>query len=179
MNFRLFLLLALTATLSVTAFGQSGVTQMNLRPVGGMERLSSEGVSASAIRGMEREAFNLINRQRAEAGLGSLKWSDKVADVARLHSNNMAEFNFFSHKGLDGLMVDDRAEQLKMGEWNAIGENIAFLKGFPNPVEVAVDKWLHSAAHKQNLLDPTWSETAIGLAISPDGKYYFTQVFIR
>ena len=153
--------------------------QLNLRPAGGIERISSEGVSASAIRGMEREAYDLINRQRAEAGLGSLKWSDKVAEVARVHSNNMAEYNFFSHKGLDGLMVDERAAQLKMGAWNAIGENIAFLKGFPNPVEVAVDKWLRSPAHKQNLLEPAWTETAIGLAVSPDGKYYFTQVFIR
>ena len=128
---------------------------------------------------MERDAFNLINATRAEAGLSSLKWSDKVAEVARVHSNNMASLNFFSHKGLDGTMVDDRAAQLKMGDWNAIGENIAFLKGFPNPVEIAVEKWLKSSSHKQNLLDPSWTETAIGLAVSPDGKYYFTQVFIR
>ena len=174
--------IALTAIFSATALGQTGLTpsQMNLRPSAGMERLAAgESVSTSAVRAMERDAFNLINATRAEVGLSSLKWSDKVAEVARVHSNNMASLNFFSHKGLDGTMVDDRAAQLKMGDWNAIGENIAFLKGFPNPVEIAVEKWLKSSSHKQNLLDPSWTETAIGLAVSPDGKYYFTQVFIR
>jgi uncharacterized protein YkwD len=180
MNFRPFLPIAFTVALAAATFGQVGVSpQFNLRPSGGVDRLSSEGVSASTIRGMERNAFDLINKQRVEAGLDSLKWSDKVAELARLHSNNMAEYNFFSHKGLDGMMVDDRAAQLKMGAWNAIGENIAFMKGFPNPVETAVDRWLKSPSHKHNLLDPAWAETAVGLAATPDGKYYFTQVFIR
>jgi uncharacterized protein YkwD len=66
-----------------------------------------------------------------------------------------------------------------MGHWSAIGENIAFMKGFDNPVRTAVEKWLLSPGHKRNLLNPDWTETAIGLAVSPDGKYYFTQVFIR
>src|SRR5215211_378760 len=174
--------IVLTLIFSATAFGQAGIMppQMNLRPAAGMERLAAgETVSASAVRAMERDAFDLINATRADAGLSGLKWSDKIAEVARVHSNNMASLNFFSHKGLDGTMVDDRAAQLKMGEWNAIGENIAFLRGFPNPVEIAVEKWLKSPSHKQNLLDPSWTEAAIGLAVTPDGKYYFTQVFIR
>lgn len=175
-------LLALTVIFTATAFGQAGITpsQMNFRPAAGMERIAArETVSASAVRAMERDAFDLINATRADAGLPSLKWSNKVAEVARLHSNNMADLNFFSHKGLDGLMVDDRAAQLKMGTWSAIGENIAFLRGFSNPVETAIQKWLKSPSHKQNLLDPSWTETAIGLAVTSDGKYYFTQVFIR
>jgi|SRR5688572_12208906 len=182
MHLNRLLSVTLTAIFTATAFGQAGIThsQMNLRPAAGMERLTAgETVSASAVRAMERDAFDLINATRANVGLPSLKWSDKVAEVARVHSNSMANLNFFSHRGLDGSMVDDRAAQLKMGTWNAIGENIAFLKGFPNPVEIAVEKWLKSTAHKQNLLDPSWTETAIGLAVSADGKYYFTQVFIR
>lgn len=139
----------------------------------------STGVSAAVIRSMERDAFELINSERSHAGLPQLHWSDKVADVARYHSNNMAERNFFSHQGLDGAFVDERAAKLNMGRWSAIGENIAFMKGFDNPVEIAVQQWLQSPGHKRNLLNPDWTETAIGLAVSADGKYYFTQVFIR
>ena len=139
----------------------------------------SPSVSAAAIRTMEKDAFQLINTERSLAGLPTLQWSDKVADVARYHSANMAEQNFFSHQGLDGSFVDDRAAKLNMGRWAAIGENIAFMKGFDNPVEVAVQQWLRSPGHKKNLLNPDWTETAIGLAVSADGKYYFTQVFIR
>ncbi|NOT49172.1 MAG: CAP domain-containing protein [Acidobacteria bacterium] len=141
--------------------------------------MADTAITPAAVRALEKDAFQLINTERALAGLSALKWSDKVADVARLHSNNMADYDFFSHKGLDGLMVDERAAQLKMGAWKAIGENIAFMKGYEHPVATAVEKWLQSPSHKKNLLDPDWTETAIGLAVTADGKYYFTQVFIR
>ena len=148
--------------------------------VGRAAKLPSGGtVTPAAMREIELEAFRLINEERDEAGLGPLIWSDRIADVARLHSGNMAEYDFFSHKGLDGMMVDERASQLKMGSWNAIGENIAFMKGYQNPASTAVEKWLQSPAHKRNMMDPNWTESAIGLGVTPDGKYYFTQVFIR
>ena len=75
-------------------------------------------------------------------------------------------------------MVDDRADKLGLGEWRAIGENIAFLKGFQNPVESAVEKWMQSTSHRQNLLNAQWSDSAVGVAITADGRYYFTQVFL-
>lgn len=144
-------------------------------------RTSADTPSAapSSLFDLEQTALRLVNQERAKAGLSPLSWNDKVAAVARAHSFDMAEYNYFSHKGLDGSFVDDRARKLRMGAWQAIGENIAFLKGFENPVAVAVEKWLRSAGHRGNMLDPRWTETAIGLAVSPDGKYYFTQVFIR
>lgn len=139
---------------------------------------SSEAETVSTV-SLEQRAFQMLNDEREERGLPRLKWSDRIAEVARLHSNNMAEYDFFSHKGLDGLMVDERAERLHVKGWSAIGENIAFMKGFSDPVQKAVEKWLMSPSHKQNLLDPSWTEAAIGLAVTADGKYYFTQVFIR
>ncbi len=184
MKFRFLLFTTLTAALSAAAFAQSSVnpSHLSLRTGTGIDRMpvtSDTAITPAAVRALEKDTFQLINTERALAGLSPLRWSDKIADVARLHSANMADYNFFSHKGLDGLMVDDRAAQLKMGAWRAIGENIAFMKGYENPVGVAVEKWLQSAGHKKNLLNPDWTETAIGLAVTSDGKYYFTQVFIR
>jgi uncharacterized protein YkwD len=171
-----FYLLLITAILTAAAFGQGGV---RYELTSGTRSGSAGALTTAAVKALERDAFQLINTERSLAGLSTLKWSDKIAEVARLHSNNMAEGDFFSHKGLDGLMVDERAEQLNMGAWTAIGENIAFMKGYENPVEIAVQKWLQSPGHKKNLLNPDWTETAIGLAVTADGKYYFTQVFIR
>jgi uncharacterized protein YkwD len=90
----------------------------------------------------------------------------------------MAQQHFFSHRGLDGKMVNDRAEQIGMFDWRAIGENIAFNRGYDQPVEMAVEKWLESPSHRENLLNKSWIETGVGVAVSPDGSYYFTQVFI-
>lgn len=183
MKYRSLLITAIIAILSAAAFAQSvNPSHLSLRAGTGVERVpavSDTAITPAAVRALEKDAFQLINTERALAGLSALKWSDKIANVARLHSNNMADYNFFSHKGLDGLMVDDRAAKLNMGAWSAIGENIAFMKGYEQPVAMAVEKWLESPGHKKNLLNPDWTETAIGLAVTSDGKYYFTQVFIR
>jgi uncharacterized protein YkwD len=134
---------------------------------------------SSTILQLEREAFALINSQRASQGLPSLLWSEEVARVARHHSQNMANYKFFSHQGLDGRMVNDRADSVGLTKWRAISENIAFMRGYAKPVDFAVQKWMESPGHRRNLLGQSWKETAVGVAIAPDGSYYFTQVFLE
>ena len=136
---------------------------------------SSVVVNGSAV---ARAAFDLINRKRAENGLSQLTWNDDLARVATGHSANMAEYSFFSHKGLDSKLVSDRADAEKVGRWRAIGENIAFNRGFADPAAKTVELWLDSSAHRRNMLSPDWKESAIGVAINEDGAYYFTQVFL-
>lgn len=127
---------------------------------------------------LERRAFELINKQREISGLPSLVWSDDVARIARMHSENMAKFDFFSHKGIDGLMVNERADLLGIRKWRAIGENIAYNQGYNNPVEFAVKLWMESPGHRENLLNSRWKESGIGVAVTGDGTYYFTEVFL-
>ena len=111
-------------------------------------------------------------------GLPQLTWSDEVAKVARAHSQNMAGYKFFSHQGLDGLMVNGRADQAGLNKWRSIGENIAFMRGYEHPAEFAVECWMESVSHRNNLLRADWKESAIGVAQASDGSYYFTQVFL-
>jgi len=142
----------------------------------------ASGVKASVITNtasFEQSAFEILNQKRAERGLKPLVWSEKVASVARMHSQNMAEFDFFSHRGIDGKLVSDRADTVGLGTWNAIGENIAFERGYDDPIAKAIDLWLNSPAHYDNLMDPNWKESAVGIAVAPNGAYYFTQVFLR
>lgn len=142
----------------------------------------ASGVKASVITNTapaEQSAFEMLNQKRAERGLKPLVWSDKVAAVARMHSQNMAEFDFFSHRGIDGKLVSDRADTVGLGSWNAIGENIAFDRGYDDPIAKAIDLWLNSPAHYNNLMDTNWKESAVGIAVAPNGAYYFTQVFLR
>jgi uncharacterized protein YkwD len=126
---------------------------------------------------LEQKAFQLLNQKRVEVGLSPLIWNESMAKVARLHSTNMANFKFFSHKGLDGLQVDGRAESLGFNKWKGIGENIAYNRGFANPVEFTVERWMLSDSHRENLLDKRWKESAVGIAVTKDGTYYFTEVF--
>ena len=145
------------------------------------DKKKAAGVKASVIVNMaaaEQAAFGLINQKRVEMGFEPLVWSNELAAVARLHSQNMAEFKFFSHRGLDNKLVSDRADQLKIGRWRSIGENIAFNRGFQDPVGKAVELWLDSPTHRRNMLDPNWKESAVGVAKAEDGSIYFTQVFL-
>ncbi len=188
-----FLLFLLVLTFSQTAFPQnaagekpkaylfsssgenrSGLNRPRIYP---SEPAKPAGKS-KATNALERRAFELINRQRATNGLESLTWSDDAARIARLHSENMANYNFFSHAGLDGSMVNDRADSFGVRKWRAIGENIAYNQGFENPVEFAVERWMQSPKHRDNLLNSRWKESGIGIAVTADGTYYFTEVFL-
>ena len=136
------------------------------------------GIKSLTTFDLEKIAFDLLNEKRAENDLGALEWSDEVARIARGHSQNMASNNFFSHRGIDGSMIDDRAFNSGLRNWQAIGENIAFNCGYENPVEFAVERWMMSPSHRENLLSSRWRESAVGVAIGSDGSYYFTQVFL-
>jgi uncharacterized protein YkwD len=140
------------------------------------------GVAASVVvntASVERIAFEMINRTRVELGLQPLAWNEEIAAVAREHSQNMAQFRFFSHRGLDNKVVSDRADARGVRKWRAIGENIAFLHGYVDPAASAVEKWMQSPSHRRNLLNPTWTNSAVGIAVADDGAYYLTQVFLR
>jgi uncharacterized protein YkwD len=144
---------------------------------------SAPPTSVSAVKGsveqVERDIFHLINKQRAAQGLEALVWNEDVAKIARMHSRNMADQRFFSHRGLDGKMVNDRADSVGLTKWRGIGENIAFERGYDHPAAFAVEKWMESPSHRKNLLGQTWRESAVGVAVAPDGSYYFTQVFLQ
>lgn len=127
---------------------------------------------------LERRVFDLVNQERTRAGRPALTWLDRVATVARNHSSNMATNNFFSHLDPQGRRSDKRAEQLGVSDWKQIGENIAWLSG-PDPAARVVKSWMQSPGHRDNIMNGTFTESGIGLSIAADGKYYFTQVFVR
>lgn len=154
------------------------------RPAISRQRVAATIVSAKPISSsvkdysLERQVFELINKQRAQMGLAVLEWNEEVARMARAHSENMANFNFFSHTDLQGLMVNERADECGIRRWRAIGENIAYNRGYENPAESAVENWMKSPGHRENLLNNRWKESGIGVAVTQNGTYYFTEVFL-
>lgn len=135
-------------------------------------------ISAQAAK-LESQVFEILNNTRLEKGLSPLKWSDEMAQVARQHSFNMAHQKFFSHIGKDGLLVSDRADALGYSFWRAIGENIAYNQGYDKPAEFACERWMLSQAHRENILNHLWKEVGVGVAVTDNGTYYFTQVFVQ
>lgn len=130
-------------------------------------------VGASSL---ERRAFDLVNSERAKYGLPPLAWDGDLCRMARLHSERMARMNFFDHEGPDGDLPS-RARESGI-RWRSLAENIALNQGYDDPVSLAVNQWMHSAGHRDNILRRIFTHTAIGIARSRDGRIYLTQVFI-
>ena len=143
-----------------------------------VEKNKSDEKDAQLLSQLERQAFDILNQRRAEKGLSAIKWSEDMAKVARVHSLEMAQFNYFSHAGRNGKMVNDRADLLGYSNWQALGENIAFSRGYEKPADLACEGWMKSPAHRDNILNTRWKDAGIGVALAADGSYYFTEVFI-
>jgi uncharacterized protein YkwD len=171
----LTLLFAVTL-ICLSANGVTTAQTMDARNVSMSFRLPT--ATAESSQSIERRVFELINREREQNGVRPLVWIERAANIARIHSNNMARNHFFGHEGLDGRMVADRADKSGLSNWNQIGENIAWISGYDDPATRAVLGWMRSPGHRRNILDRKYAETGLGLAIADDGKYYFTQVFV-
>ncbi len=172
--FPLFSAIVFTLVFAANIFSQNNISD-EIRP-----RIADGSPTkiAETTFDLEKKAFALINDIRRMNGLKELAWNDDVARIARQHSGSMAEKTFFSHRGVDGSMVSDRADAVGLNKWQAIGENIAYNRGYAKPTEFAVECWMKSQGHRENLLDARWKESGIGIAVASDGSYYFTQVFL-
>jgi uncharacterized protein YkwD len=184
MHKRIFLLISMAAAFAAGTFAQTNY-QFNASFSGDdalvRARRVENAAAAPAVNtaAAEHAAFEMINQKRIEHGLKPLIWSDEVAAIARLHSRNMASMGFFGHRGMDNKMVSDRADEAGLKRWRSIGENIAFERGYQDPTAKAVQLWLDSPSHRQNLMNSDWREAAVGVAVATDGSYYFTQVFLK
>jgi len=127
---------------------------------------------------LARKVFSLANRQRQLHGLTPLQWNKALAEQARLQSTSMMERGFFGH--VDPVRGPLSARLNATGvRWSRCGENIFREHGMDDPADEAVEGWMKSPAHRSSLLDPLFTETGVGIAISPETEYYITQEFIR
>jgi uncharacterized protein YkwD len=119
-----------------------------------------------------------INAERRRAGLAPLAESSQLDLAAQRHAENMLERSFFAHRDPAGRTVRERARGAGY-EWRGLGENIA--EGQLS-VSEAVTAWMHSTEHRDNILNPQFNETGVGLTLGrdPHGRDYrvlWVQVF--
>ena len=130
--------------------------------------------AATAATELEQRVQDLVNGIRTSQGLEMLQWNEQIAIIGRIHSQNMANGKTdIGHNGFDA-----RADDIyKIISWQRIGENVAFSRGANDPVAKAVDGWMKSQGHQDNILGD-FNITGIGVAEN-GGGYYFTQIFVK
>jgi uncharacterized protein YkwD len=135
--------------------------------------------TGEAERQLERYLKELTNQQRVSAGLRSLAWHEKLAEVARAHSADMLARGFFGHRNPDGADPGRRLEQRGL-EFTAWAENLYELTNGPDdPKAVAASAfrgWMRSSGHRRNILDGRFRYLGIGVS-SRDDSLAFTQLF--
>jgi uncharacterized protein YkwD len=126
---------------------------------------------------METAVRQEINKIRQQNNLQPLKNNERLAQVARNYSRQMARDNFFSHTGSDGSTLSQRVRAGGIFYW-AVGENLFRSRNAPQPVPLAIKGWMNSPGHRENLLRPVFTETGIGVW-REGNTYYITQLFLR
>lgn len=127
--------------------------------------------------GNETQILTLINRERTKIGLGQLAWDSRLADLARRYSEKMARDHLFEHIDSDGNDVVARARQSRIRGWSKIGENLFMCSPTEELARLSVRGWMRSPTHRENILDPEWRGTGIGIAYDRNGEIYITEVF--
>lgn len=120
----------------------------------------------------EAEMLILLNQARAEAGVPPVVMDETLREVARAHSKDMWERQYFAHENPDGLDPFDRMEA-GGAVFRTAGENLALAR----TVVRAHEGLMNSPGHKKNILDPGFKRVGIGVI---DGGVYgqmFTQDF--
>ena len=121
----------------------------------------------------EKEVFNLINTQRNNNGLPSLKIDSEVQKVARIKAQDMADNNYFSHTSPTYGSPFDMLKSFKVS-YKTAGENIAGNSSNSG----AVNAWMNSSGHKANILNSSFNYTGIGVVSSNKYGKIFVQMFI-
>jgi uncharacterized protein YkwD len=154
------------------------------------------------IPALEMEIHALINQQRGSNGHPDLGYDPALASVARNHSADMAQNNYFSHYDLQGLDPDARAARegyscakndessYSMGlaeniMQNNLYDSVTYYNGVPryawnSPAAIAqstVSGWMSSSGHRENILASAYDREGIGVAIARDDKVYITEDF--
>ena len=126
------------------------------------------GLSAEQSRMLE-----LVNQERAKAGLHALKWDADLARVADLKAQDMVQNNYFSHTSPTYGSPFDMMRNFGI-KYRTAGENLA---GY-NSVEGAHNGLMNSDGHRANILNSSFTHIGIGVQKSPRYGYVFVQMFI-
>lgn len=100
------------------------------------------------------------NRVRDERNFAPLRLSQKLGEAAQGHAQDMANNNYFAHASPDGSSTIANRITATHYSFSLAAENLA--AGYDSAVAVVTD-WLNSPGHRDNLLNPNYTDVGFGL----------------
>src|SRR3954454_20797627 len=104
----------------------------------------------------------LVNKRRAEHGVGALRVERHIQKPAGRHARDMQRNHFFDHQRPGG---PDLSTRLHRAGWHghAWGEAIAYGCGPSRTPRGAVRMWMNSPPHRELMLSGTYRQGGVGV----------------
>jgi hypothetical protein len=131
-----------------------------------------------SLKTQEWKMLRLLNRDRKRHGLKPVCMQQDLRKVARKHSLDMAQKDYFDHVNMKAQSPGDRLRLSGVTDVVS-GENLAKIGGYPNPTQHAEVGLMNSPGHRANILNTLYNTVGIGAIQNKKGVYYFTQNFAK
>ena len=135
---------------------------------------------------LEAEMVELVNAERAKAGLKPLAIHEKLATVSRAHAAEMRDKNYFAHESPTAGLREpmDRYQSVFNDRPRIIAENIFRSWGAQRLITIHEVKEGHAAlmkspGHRANILYADVTHIGIGIVGNSRGDLWITQMFLR
>ena len=131
----------------------------------------NETAEESAYHAYVLRVAELVNEERAKAGLQPLTLKEDITNAAQVRAVETEKS--FSHTRPDGRHFATALTEAGVS-YRGAGENIAWGQKTPEQV---MEGWMNSAGHRANILNEKYTSIGIGYYSSANGTNYWTQLF--
>jgi uncharacterized protein YkwD len=108
----------------------------------------------------ERMAFDLINAERVKAGLSPTVWDDRLYQLSKSHTQEMANRKQLFHSPMGGDIGEDA--------WGGYGYSAY---SGAELAQVIVQSWISSPLHKAWILYAPIEHSVVSIVSNSDGQY--------
>ena len=146
-------------------FGGQGGTTGGI--TGGVDNGNGQTLQDAAA----SQVVNLVNEERAKAGLSPLTVDRSIEDAAQKRAHEIE--SSFSHTRPNGSSFSTALTEAGVN-YRSSGENIAY--GQSSAASV-MQGWMNSSGHRANILNGNFTKIGVGHYKSASGVDYWTQLF--
>ena len=134
---------------------------------------SAEILTDNELKAYADKVFELVNAEREKAGVPTLDFRDDIAEAAILRAQEIV--SSYTHTRLDGSKFSSVFDEMGVRKKES-GENI-----YTSPItpEAAVNGWMASNGHRNNILKEKYTATGIGIYQDKAGVLHWVQLFIE
>jgi len=147
--------------------------------------------SDARLGAFEATMVKLVNEERRKLGLSSLATDSQLSDIARAHSAEMRDKNYFLHDSPTPALREpmDRYRAVVKDTPRIVAENIYRVYSYGSAdarrsvseadVRAGHDALMKSPGHRANILEPRITRLGIGIVANAKGDMWITQMFAK